>query len=145
MTKRRQIILMMGFAVIVAGIVGFLYPWPAAFLEHRINDESFKLIKKGMTQEEVEAILRAPPGDYSTQHRTYIRKISLAAGLTGGADSWVKKLPLGYQKKRWAYEEWCIEVLFDPVGKIETYRRLTPSDIPEESLIAKNIRRLFRQ
>jgi hypothetical protein len=33
----------------------------------QINWKNFERIKKGMTQDEVENILGAPPGDYSTE------------------------------------------------------------------------------
>jgi hypothetical protein len=57
-------------AAVVAGIAAALLPAPAlvSALSPRptIDEEVFDRIEEGMTREEVEAIVGAPPGDYTT-------------------------------------------------------------------------------
>jgi hypothetical protein len=59
---RNRLLLALGLlASTAAGVVIFLW---AITPRHRINPESFEKIQLGMSQEEVENILRVPPGDY---------------------------------------------------------------------------------
>src|SRR5262245_21227566 len=54
---------------LLAGLALFGF-WFALWLtapEHRITEWHIKQIKKGMTLEEVQAILKAPPGDYMSK------------------------------------------------------------------------------
>jgi hypothetical protein len=49
----------------LAVAVVVLLSWWLYLPNHRINHESFSLIKKGMTEEEVQCILGVAPGDYA--------------------------------------------------------------------------------
>ena len=140
MTRRRRLLLVSGVLALIA-VAGYMALWLTA-PRFRISEESAKLIKKGMTQAEVEAVLGVPPGDYSVTHRGnqtihHFNEI----GLTG--DPWRDKLPLGYQRKRWLSEGWGIDVLFDPGGNVEGLRNIIAVGKTEVSLLAR-IRRWLR-
>jgi hypothetical protein len=61
MRKRTLLVALAGLTVVVAA--GVVVLWPRA--SSRVTPENFDRIRKGMTQQEVEAVL-GPPGDYRT-------------------------------------------------------------------------------
>lgn len=83
-----------------------LWRQPAA---HRINQESFGKIKKGMTQAEVAEILGVLPGNYS-RHET--PEVSLFVHDFSGND-WT-----GLRVQTWMSEELWIDVGFSEEGLV---------------------------
>lgn len=63
--KRKRLLLILGClaSVLLAGYVTLRLTAP----RHRITGENIEAIREGMTEEEVEAILGAPAGDYSSK------------------------------------------------------------------------------
>jgi hypothetical protein len=66
-----------------------------------INRANFERIKKGMTLREVEAIIGAPAGDYTTEPTSIVD------------DGWYVS-----GDKEWVDDEGAISVWFDPQGRI---------------------------
>ena len=60
MTKKARL----GISILLMALAGivFCFFWP----HHRINENSFALIKSGMSQRDVENVFGCPPGDYSS-------------------------------------------------------------------------------
>jgi len=63
--KRRELLLVAGL-LIVAAAVGYM-ALRLSSPRHGINEESIKLIQKGMTEAEVVAIVGLPPGHYGQE------------------------------------------------------------------------------
>src|SRR4051794_23390992 len=60
---RKRVLMFLATALLFfGGFVGFLF---LTTPRHRINEDTIKLIKVGMTQADVEKIFGAPAGDYS--------------------------------------------------------------------------------
>ena len=87
---------------IAAGLTVALYflVRPAA-PGHNFDRASFEKINKGMTLAEVEAILGAPAGDYTTRPTISECDVGLGPG-----------------EKEWVSDEGAISVWFDPDGRI---------------------------
>jgi hypothetical protein len=106
MTIRRGkwlIVLVMVAAALVAAVyVGWLHLAGSA---HRVNVYTAEKVRAGMTQEEVEAIFRAPPGDYSSEPR---------------ADKPQPPVPHRPDLRRedWTTEEGGAAVYFGPDGRV---------------------------
>jgi hypothetical protein len=100
MTKRRRWLLLSVAFLAMVGVVGYLALWLSS-PRPRINGESIKLIKVGMTQEEVEAILGVPPGNYSSGPICFFPP----GGLTPRTELWIG-------------EESAVHVSFDASRKV---------------------------
>ena len=73
--------------------------------KHRITQESARLIRSGMTETEVEALLGRPPGDYtSSPGGTWIQQ--------PGDDA--PDASLKGERKTWKSDEVMITVILDP-------------------------------
>jgi hypothetical protein len=80
MRRRRWLILAISFMVVTA-VMSYLAR-RGETPDHRINEGSSKLISKGMTQKDLEAIFGVPPGNYEAkQTSSYTLQISTASGL----------------------------------------------------------------
>jgi hypothetical protein len=102
--KKHRRKLFIALAVAALGVAVYLgWPQPGA---HRINPYTAVKIRLGMTQEKLEAIFRAPPGDYSTGHNGVPPQV----------------LNLGrrpdLRREQWTSDEGGAVVYFDPVGKV---------------------------
>jgi hypothetical protein len=108
MTKKRLLLILDGVVLavaVIAVVVLLLWPENPRLARGRlISWEHYEQIKKGMSQDEVEAILGGPPGDFSTNLRFFIRLDGFDA-----KPSW----------ERWTGDEACIEVHFGEDGKVE--------------------------
>jgi outer membrane protein assembly factor BamE (lipoprotein component of BamABCDE complex) len=106
MTRRRKLILAVGiFAVAVVAVPLGLHVWRQRFAPGRfIDQEHCARIKKGMTQEEVEAIFGVPPGKYTKKD----------------IDVWVFRIrrPAGERLERWTGDEGVAKVTFDEQGAV---------------------------
>src|SRR5262245_45668655 len=71
--------------------------------------ETYKQIELGMSNDEVEAILGGPAGDYSS--REGIRYVPESFGKVYSAD-W----PAEYMEKKWSTDGYAIWVFFGPDG-----------------------------
>jgi hypothetical protein len=100
MRKRRKVVLgLAAAALVLTGHVG----WRAfAPPRHRITADSIRAIRGGMTLAEVETLLGAPPGDYSTTGK----------GVVGRDAS---PLPTWYYKS-WSADDAGVTVWFDNEG-----------------------------
>jgi hypothetical protein len=99
--------------------VGYLALWLSAS-RHRINQESIKLIEIGMTQSEVEALLGAPPGNYSV------------GGISAHAIP-----PPPYRREDWIGDECAVDVYFDSSGNVIGVSVNPVFKVPRESMVAK--------
>ena len=78
--------------------------------QHRITFENIRLIKKGMTREDVEAVFGVPSGDYSCGAQfCYVFS--------------TREIEPETQVEWWLGEESGVEVLFDERGKVDEIRR----------------------
>ena len=64
--RRRLVLALVGAALVAAVYFGWLHLSGSG---HRINPYTAMKVRVGMTQGDVEAIFRAPPGDYSSEPR----------------------------------------------------------------------------
>ncbi len=100
MTKRRAAwaVVAASGLLLVALVVRQWYPLP----QHHITEANYQRIKNGMSQDEVEAIFNAWPGDYSGgiyyypgEENYYLEEDGTISGI-------------------WMTDKWWIEVFFDP-------------------------------
>ena len=115
-TWRRWLLLVSGFLAVA--VAGFLALWLAT-TQHRINENSVKLIQNGMTQAEIEVVFGVPPGDYSSGgFRVY----------------WGQKRLDG---KEWMGDAVAVDVFFDSSGKVQAVDQYQVFRFPSEPLLAK--------
>jgi hypothetical protein len=106
MTKRRAkwpiVLLVVVAALVVAVYAGWLH---LADSGHRVNVYTAQKVRAGMTQSEVEAIFRAPPGDYSSEPK---------------ADKPRAPVPHrpDFRREDWTTEEGGAAVYFGPDGRV---------------------------
>jgi len=115
--KRKRLLLIFASlaAVLLAGYGSLRLTAP----RHRITEENFEAIQKGMTEEEVEAILGVPAGVYVSGARTGWYRLSEGRGfsLKGpvliwlfGGNEWVAK--------EWVAKEISVVVWFHKDGRV---------------------------
>jgi outer membrane protein assembly factor BamE (lipoprotein component of BamABCDE complex) len=102
MSKKKLLFLVFRVFVIVAAIA-CLTIW-LTVPTHRINKESLKLIREGMSQEEIAAILGAPPDSLKSDRNLEWERIC-------------QKIDPGYRVEQWVGEDIVITVVFDPAGR----------------------------
>jgi hypothetical protein len=102
MTKKKLASLVFRVLAVV-GVVACLTIWLTP-PTHRINKESLKLIREGMSQEEIVAILGAPPDSLK---RDYILKWERI----------YQKSDPGCRIEQWSGEDIVISVVFDSAGR----------------------------
>lgn len=103
MRKRLLILLVCLVSMLLAGYVMLWLTTP----RHRITLDAIEAIDVGMTEKEVEVILGAPAGNYSSLNSVE------AAELLGCYDK--------PGDKRWVSEKLCVGVRFDATGKVTTF------------------------
>jgi hypothetical protein len=125
MTKRR-LLLTVGFLAMVA-VMGWLALWLNS-PRHRINEDTVKLIKNGMTQGDVEAIFGIPPGHY-----------------TDGGFYFDHSLhnPPTQDRKEWVGKDVAVDVFFDASGKVLRVDHFRVTRSGNEPFLAK-LRRWLR-
>jgi hypothetical protein len=98
--KHKRLLLFLGClaAVLLAGYATLRL----TARQHRITRENVQVIEKGMTEDQVEVILGAPAGDYSSKRRFQFRHV-LAKRWSG---------------KFWGSDEAAIWVHFDEAGPV---------------------------
>ena len=101
--KRKRLLLILGClaAVLLAGYATLLVTGP----RHRISEGNFAAIEKGMTEKEVEAILGASAGDYSSG-----KVIVLIVGALQEDEG----------TKEWVGDDCCVAVRFQDGRVVET-------------------------
>jgi outer membrane protein assembly factor BamE (lipoprotein component of BamABCDE complex) len=104
MTKKKLLFLAFRVLAIVA-VAACLMIW-LTVPTHRINKESLKLIREGMSQEEIAAILGAPPDSVKSDRNLEWEQI------------WQRVHP-GYRIEQWTGEDIVISVVFDSTGRAE--------------------------
>jgi hypothetical protein len=110
----RKRLLMIPGCVASVLFAGFVTLWLTA-PKHRITKENFDAIRKGMTEEEVEAILGARAGAYSSLCQTGAYPIGRCGDPVLGID--LRKSRGG---REWVTEEFSGYVLFDESGRVAT-------------------------
>jgi hypothetical protein len=108
MTKKRKLMLAVGiFAVSVVAVPVGLEVWRQYHApRHFIDVEHLGRIKKGMTQEEVEAIFGVPPGTYTKK-----RSVSFDTNSFG-------MLGAGKRVEQWTGDQGRVVVGFDEQGAV---------------------------
>jgi hypothetical protein len=105
MTKKRKLMLAVGVLAIVVVVVPLgLRVWPRRHGPPFIDRAHCDRIEKGMTQEEVEAILGGPPGKYTNKNIVLL-----------DLRSW---RPAGERLETWTGDEGVAEVTFDEQGAV---------------------------
>jgi hypothetical protein len=103
--RKRRRLLLAGLALLLLGVAGVSL-WLAA-PKHRItkaNIDCIECIEKGMTQEEVEALLRVRPGDYSHRDALFLD---------------LDKVPRTHLRTvDWRSNEAAVRVSFDGDGRV---------------------------
>jgi hypothetical protein len=113
---RRPQFELVAVALVLVAVIGFTLwprPWPTA--------ENFARLRLRMTQAEVEAIV-GPPGDFSSQPNTYLRR-----------DPWWQDLHRGSENTRvceWLTDVGQAAVFFDAEGRVVdiVYRDRNPDE-----------------
>jgi hypothetical protein len=100
-------LVLIAVGMLAVGAALFIYTRPP-----RICRERFERIQEGMTQEEVEAILGRPPGNY----REY-RPLVFVGGADFGDVIWACQEP-GFHVEHWTIDELRIEVGFRSNGTV---------------------------
>jgi hypothetical protein len=131
MSRRKRLLLIFGClaAVLLAGYGTLRLTAPKY---HRITEKNFEKIQKGMTEEEVEALLGTRAGVYSPQktgsYFTIKHPWSMPSGL------WLIQK---YGGKEWVGKEIGIYVLFDRTGRVTESLRGTVREDGDESFLTK--------
>jgi outer membrane protein assembly factor BamE (lipoprotein component of BamABCDE complex) len=116
MRKRLLILLVCLISVLLAGYVTLRLTAP----RHRITEENFAAIQKGMTEEEVEAILGAPAGVYGSGDKTgnYFVRITRIPreGFTFRSGLDLIRTRGG---KEWVGEAISVYIIFDETGGVK--------------------------
>ena len=104
MRKRELLVLFVSIMLLLASAVCWLIPPPSP--TSRINRKNFDMIRAGMNEEEVDAILGGPEGDYST-------------GEVEPVDGFILlDTTFGVLPSRWQGDEANVCVSFDEKGKV---------------------------
>jgi len=108
---RKRLLLSFGFlaALLLAGYVTLRLTAPP---RHRITQENIEAIRVGMSEDEVEAILGVPAGNYCSFECFY------------SYPAFARQEPtdLPGNKKEWVGEDNCIRVRFDDSGRVAAMR-----------------------
>jgi len=142
--KRKRLLLIVGClaAVLLAGYATFRLTAP----RHRITIESFQAIREGMTELEVEAVLGAPAGVYSTEAQTgfYLPKFRISWPAkwiyASDADIFIRTGSDLIEKqggKEWVGEELSIYICFNEGGRVLESRSGQVPPTRNESFLAK--------
>jgi len=121
--KHKRLLLIVGClaTVLVAGYVTLRLSAPG----HRITEKSFSAIQKGMTEEEVEAVLGAKAGVVTGRTGIYARMWG-ASGI---------EMIKNHGGKEWVGENVSVYVRFDEAGRAKD---VLLGDVPgEESFLGK--------
>jgi hypothetical protein len=140
MAKRRRFFLGSGFVATLI-VAGAIVVWSVTPTD-RINEETFKLIRNGMTQPEIEAILMVPPGDYSNGAILISRMDPELPDLSLGDElPMFVILPVPTDKgpriKHWIGSDICLVVFFDSEKKVEHAFRYSVVYLQDESMLDK--------
>jgi hypothetical protein len=106
--KRKRVLFLAGCvaAVLVASYLALRWAAP----RHHINKEGFDAIRVGMSEQEVEAILGGPPGDYSATGAVPCPAAYASSGTL--LDRGVEDL------RSWVGDDAAINVAFDAGGLV---------------------------
>ena len=124
---RRRLLLSLGLlaCLVVVAICRLLAS------RHSINRDGWAAIKKGMTRQEVQEILRLPPGDY----RSAANKSPKWWGRFRITIDYWGKLNSNAETVVWESNDGLVEVLFDPDGIVVGAWFLEPT--PQEQFTDK--------
>lgn len=96
-------------ALICVALVLIVGSWILRPQRDQVNNDSISRIERGMTLHEVESILGAPPGDYTTREVLYV------ARPAPGYRPWLHK----NTAKVWASNDAKVAIHFDDSGRVE--------------------------
>jgi hypothetical protein len=127
MRKRTRVLVLILLTAAV-GLLACAGWWWLTTPRHRIGLNSCSQIRQGMTQEEVEAILGVPPGNYATRE-----ELRLMGGLQMGRPANGEH---GHYAE-WASDELVIWVYFGPDGAAQLVGITDIGGRPPESLLER--------
>lgn len=133
--RQHRYLMVLVILALFAGAGGSLVLWKLFAPKHRINQEGYEKIKVGMSQDEVEAILLVPPGNY-TGNPEFDKKTFRFFFVKKHKEDFGNK-PI--QELEWLAREYAILVFFDNTGQA-VLKYSTPM-IPEEASLLEKIRR----
>jgi hypothetical protein len=107
--------------IVLTGLI-LTFVLPAWLRGPQINKDSFDQIKRGMTRQEVEAILKRPPGDYTDRRVNRIADYAVC----------------GAEIPEWSYREWIgddgiIILAFDEEGRVGYTQFIAVDHWPERT------------
>jgi hypothetical protein len=118
------LVLLVGLAVVSLTMVMWL-----TAPKGNINANSFKAINGEMTEEQVEALLGVPPGDYRTVEHVGRGQITLASCVPTYDDEQKPKT-----SREWQGNEGSITVTFDQYGRAMSKAYMVPGQRPPDWL-----------
>ena len=127
----------LGLALVVLG-TGTVLIWVVVQPNHAITGHGFSQIHRGMTEEEVEAALGVPPGNYTGEHVTTLYQNGENDFIAGWE---LRKVEGG---KEWIGNHMSIYVRYDEHGRVADARSGTVSFVFSNSLMARWIRWFIR-
>jgi hypothetical protein len=144
---RKRLLLILGCVASVL-LAGYLTLRLTAPQRHRITKENVEAIQKGMTEEEVDAILGVPAGVYSSGIRTgypLFDSIMEDHGVPDGCfytdGDGIIFIPIELVQKRggkeWAGDDACVYVRFDETGRVAETKRGLVFRLWNESFLTK--------
>jgi hypothetical protein len=130
MLKRKRLLLILGSlaAVLLAGYGTLRLTAP----RHHITEETFQAIQEGMTEKEVETILGAKAGVYTSRCQTGAYPVGRCGDPVVGCD-----LMRGCPGKEWVTEGISVYVLFDEHDRVARTHKGIGVLTGNESFLAK--------
>jgi hypothetical protein len=116
--RMRLLLLLVAVALVLLG--SYLTLWRTG-PKHRISRESFARIQAGMTEQEVEAVLGVPAGDYATA------RVAIA-------ECYDLRVPAAAVQKQWTGDQGTILVFFYPADKVCVFRFFQVARVDESFL-----------
>jgi hypothetical protein len=117
--------MLLGIGVFLSITILVVGLWPVRLLPQsscpvHVHWEAFKQLKRGMSNDEVEAILGGPEGDYRTRNDIYY--VFSAPGAHAKDNNGDIYRPPGSIKREWLSDEYAIELWYGPDGTVNEAR-----------------------
>jgi hypothetical protein len=135
--RLRWVLMLAGLAVLVAAVALMVFFFQPSLHTPQITPENIARIERGMTMADVERILGAPPGDYTTMDKSGPWRIDdRGISTVNGQQS---------RPETWDGDGLSVTVLFDPLTFRVTGRTVIHSQCVDNGPFEKELRRARRQ